>query len=111
MEAQVYAQMERKSAVFKALAHPSRLFVVNELAKGEKCVCELTRMIGADKSTVSKHLSILKHAGIIQDRKEGTMVIYSLKTPCVMKFMACVDGMIHEQVHELAGILSCNTND
>jgi ArsR family transcriptional regulator len=98
MDAKLYAQMESKAEIFKALAHPSRVFVVSELAKGERCVCELTEMIGADKSTVSKHLSILKKAGIINDRKEGTMVFYSLQTPCVLNFMGCIENMIADKM-------------
>ena len=64
-------QLEARAQIMKALAHPTRLFVVDELSKGERCVCELTDMIGADISTVSKHLSVLKQAGIVQDEKRG----------------------------------------
>lgn len=66
--------IEAKAQIFKALGHPSRLRIVCELAAGERCVCELTDVIGADKSTVSKHLLILKQAGILQDEKRGNMV-------------------------------------
>ena len=59
-------RFEARARIIKAMAHPTRLFVVDELSRGEKCVRELTEMIGADMSTVSRHLSILKEAGIIQ---------------------------------------------
>lgn len=75
------------------MAHPSRLFIVDELARGERCVCEITALVGADISTVSKHLSILKKAGIVADRKEGLMVYYRLKTPCIMQFFGCVESV------------------
>ena len=94
--------MEMKANVFKALAHPSRLFVVSELAQGERCVCELTEMIGADKSTVSKHLTILKHAGIITDNKRGNMVFYSLQATCVLQFISCIERMISSRAQEMA---------
>ncbi|MBN2224931.1 MAG: helix-turn-helix transcriptional regulator [Deltaproteobacteria bacterium] len=81
---------EAKSRIFKALAHPTRLFIVDELARRERCVLDLTEMIGADMSTVSKHLSILKGAGIIDDEKRGTQVFYTLKIPCVLNFFTCV---------------------
>lgn len=98
------AQREAKADVFKALAHPSRIFVVSELAKGEQCVCRLTEKIGADKSTVSKHLSILKRAGIIRDERRGNMIFYSLAAPCVLNFMKCVDGMLAANLKKLTSI-------
>jgi DNA-binding transcriptional ArsR family regulator len=64
---QTRANMEARARIMKALAHPSRLFIVDELSRGERCVCELTEMIGADVSTVSKHLALLKNAGIVLD--------------------------------------------
>jgi len=84
--------------IIKAMAHPTRLFIVDELSKGERCVCELTEMIGADTSTVSKHLAIMKNAGIVQDEKRGTQVYYSLKCPCVLDFIGCVNTVIKSNV-------------
>ena len=101
MDERTQAQMEAQAAVFKALAHPSRIFVVNELTKDERCLCELTEMIGADKSTVSKHLMLLKQAGIIADEKRGNKVFYSLKAPCVLNFMSCVEGMIEARLKKM----------
>lgn len=75
----------------KAMAHPTRLFIVDELSKREICVCELTEMIGADISTVSKHLSVLRDAGIIYSRKQGSQVFYGLQTPCLTGFFGCVE--------------------
>lgn len=104
MNRKEFARIEAKANVFKALGHPSRVMVVNALADGEKCFCELTEMIGADKSTVSKHLSVLKQAGIIRDEKRGLMVFYTLRACCVLNFMNCVDNMISENIKELAEI-------
>ena len=101
MDERTQARMEAQATVFKALAHPSRIFVVTELAKGERCVCELTEMIGADKSTVSKHLLLLKQAGIIADERRGNMVFYSLTAPCVLNFMSCVEGMIETRLKKM----------
>ena len=83
-----------RASVFEALGHPSRLFIVEQLAQQERCVCELTEMIGADMSTVSKHLSVLKAAGVIQDDKRGLQVYYRLKMPCVLRFFDCVGEVI-----------------
>jgi ArsR family transcriptional regulator len=86
----------------KALAHPTRLFIVDELGRGERCVCDLTAMIGADVSTVSKHLTVLKHAGIVADQKRGTQVFYSLRVPCVLRWYACVDGVLRDVAQQRA---------
>ena len=83
-----------RAEILKAMAHPCRLSIIEEISKSEKCVCELTDMIGADISTVSKHLSILKKAGIVTDRKEGTTVFYRLRVQCVMDFMSCIDSVM-----------------
>lgn len=74
------------AAIVKAAAHPSRLFIIEELGKRDRCVCELTEMIGADMSTVSKHLSVLHNAGIVDSRRDGTRVIYHLKESCASSF-------------------------
>lgn len=88
---------KRKAQVIKALAHPSRLMMIDALAEGELCVCDLQRLVGTDLSTVSKHLSVMKNAGIVTDRKEGLKVFYRLRVPCVMKFFECVDAVMRDQ--------------
>jgi len=95
MDAKTQARYEARAEVIKAMAHPTRLFIVDELSRvSERCVCELTEMIGADMSTVSKHLSILKAAGIIDDEKRGSMVFYRLRVPCIMDFFRCVETVM-----------------
>jgi len=100
MNAKTIAKYEAKARIIKAMAHPTRLFIVDMLSKKEKCVCELTEMIGADVSTVSKHLSILKTAGIVQDDKRGSSVYYQLKMPCVLSFFKCVESVIKTNAKE-----------
>jgi len=94
MDAVTQARYEVRARVIKAMGHPTRLFIVDTLAKKEHCVCELTDMIGADVSTVSKHLSVLKNAGIVEDEKRGSMVFYRLRVPCVTRFFGCVEAVI-----------------
>jgi len=84
------ARYNAQAKVHKALAHPTRVFIVEELSRQERCVCELTAMIGVEMPTVSRHLSVLKGAGIVEDEKRGAQVFYRLKTPCVMNFFRCV---------------------
>jgi len=78
-----------QAKLHKALAHSTRLFIVEEVSKHERCVHELATMVGAEMPTVSRHLSILKEAGILEDEKRGSHVFYRLKTPCVMSFFRC----------------------
>jgi ArsR family transcriptional regulator len=84
----------------KALAHPTRLYIVNELSKGKLCVCEMTEMVGADGSTISKHLSLLKNAGIVDFEKRGTSMYYSLKMPCVLNFFTCIGDVLKKRAEE-----------
>jgi DNA-binding transcriptional ArsR family regulator len=89
------SRYEARVQIVKAMAHTTRMFIVDELSRaGERCVCELTEMIGADISTVSKHLTILKNAGLIDDDKRGNQVFYRLKVPCIMDFFRCVESVI-----------------
>ncbi len=100
MNKKTQAKYKARAKIIKAMAHPTRLFIVDELSRGEMCVCELTRMIGADISTVSKHLSILRNAGIISDEKRGTQVYYSLRVPCVLNFFSCVESVLQSNTKE-----------
>lgn len=97
MDKGIRRQYEARADVLKALAHPTRLFLVDEMGKGERCVCELTAMVGADISTVSKHLAVLKHAGIVRDEKRGLQVFYSLRTPCVLNFFSCCEMVMRKK--------------
>jgi ArsR family transcriptional regulator len=89
---------EGRANILKALAHPSRILIVEKLAEKPYCVCELTAMIGADTSTVSKHLSILRNAGLISDSKKGTSVYYSLEAPCLLRLLGCVESVIEQNL-------------
>lgn len=96
---------QARASILKALAHPSRIFIVDKLSEQPYCVSEITEMIGADTSTVSKHLSILKNAGIISDRKQGTTVYYSLEAPCLLRFIGCVEEVVTQNAcRQLAGL-------
>ena len=78
--------------VFKALGHPGRVVIVRELTSGEKCVCDLVQAVGLGWSTVSRHLSVLKAAGVIGDEKRGLQVFYRLRLPCVAHFIGCLEN-------------------
>ncbi len=76
--------------VFKSLGHPARLRMVQALAKGECCVCELHALVGGDLSTTSKHLAVLVQAGVLSGEKRANKVFYRLRTPCVTDIIACL---------------------
>ncbi len=86
--------MALKAEILKALGHPTRLLMIEVLSKGERCVCELNEIVPADHSTISKHLSILKQAGLVYDRKDGLRVYYRLACPCIMEFLGSVNKVI-----------------
>ncbi len=94
MDTQEKALFEARARVIKAMAHPARLFMVDRLAQGEQTVGELQGLVGSDISTVSKHLTVLRNAGIIQDDKRGNQVFYSLRCPCVLDFFSCVESVL-----------------
>lgn len=94
-----------KAKIFKALAHPTRLWITEKLRDGEQCVCEFVKVIDADFSTISKHLSVLKQAGIVTDEKRGKQVFYKLKVPCILNFMGCIDAVIIKQIEEQMALL------
>ena len=105
MSAQSKARLRENAEIFKALAHPSRLIIIEALAKGKLCVCDLTELIGSDMSTVSRHLAQLRNAGLIRDEKKGLNVYYELRCHCILKFLDCVESVTAER-HETA----CNRN-
>ena len=88
---------KKQARVLKALANASRLMIVDRLAHGECSVGELTNLVGLDRSTVSKHLAVLRAHGIVDDRREGNVVYYRLLTPCVMNFFSCATEVIEER--------------
>lgn len=94
-----------KARIVKAMAHRTRLLVIDQLLQhGEQCVCELTRTIGADMSTVSRHLSVLKNAGIIVDEKRGAQVFYRLAMDCAAGFLRCVDTLVGQMAEQQRGL-------
>ena len=91
------AKYEARAGIIKAMAHPTRLLIIDKLSKREHCVCEFQEMVGADMSTISKHLSILKNAGIVSIDKRGQMVFYRLTCPCVLDFLSCIESMMKDR--------------
>jgi DNA-binding transcriptional ArsR family regulator len=100
MDRKTFIRFEARAKILKALAHPTRLFIVDELSRGQRCVQELTEMIGSDISTVSKHLSVLKNVNVVSDEKRGTQVFYTLKMSCAVNFFNCVENILYTNIAE-----------
>ena len=102
------AQYDRKNLseiadVFKALGHPTLLWIVKELARGECCVCDFVQGVGVDFSTISQHLNVLKKAGVVEDDKRGKNVYYKLVYPCIPWLISRMEdrkNMSPEQIAE-----------
>jgi len=107
MDARTLAKYEARARIIKALAHPARLMIVDELsAHKERCVCELTELVGVDMSTVSRHLAQLKAAGIVQDERRGKMTFYRLRVKCLTNFFGCVESVLRSNAEEQTQLVS-----
>ena len=83
--------------LLKALAHESRLLMIDRLHRGECTVNRLVDLVGSDQSTVSKHLAVLRNNGVVEAERRGNSVVYRLLTPCVVDFLACASEVARER--------------
>ncbi len=104
MDEQQRRRYSLKADMFKALAHPMRIFMLDKLRDRHWCVCELAAEVGIDKSVASKHLSQLKAAGLIDDEKRGTLVEYRLVAPCILDMAACAEATVLENQRRKYGL-------
>jgi DNA-binding transcriptional ArsR family regulator len=88
-----------RSVIVKAMAHPTRLLVMDVLTQGEKCVNELTNLAGCDVTTLSKHVALMRRAGLLQCEKRGVNVFYQIACPCFLEFFRCIDLIQTNQIH------------
>lgn len=96
---------ELKAEIIQAAGHPIRLAIIEFLSRGEQCVCDIVEHVGAQRSNVSRHLSVMLKAGILECRKDGLKMIYMLRTHCVVDFLACVDRALQERMESEAALL------
>ena len=94
-----------KADVIAAAGNPIRLAIIDFLRNGEQCVCDIARHVDAQRSNVSRHLAVLLQSGLVSQRKDGLKMIYSLKTPCILNFIKCVEGVLKEQAQDAAVLL------
>ncbi len=89
---------ERKSEILKALAQPTRLRIIELLRDGERCVCEMIPILGEEQANTSKHLSILRQAGIVEYRKEGVSSYYRIKNKKIFKIIDTVEDIVKSEL-------------
>ena len=88
----------RQADIIKAFAHPLRLAILDFLSDGRQCVCDIADHVGSERSNVSRHLSVMLNAGILEQHKKGLKVLYKLKTPCILKCLSCITAVLKEQI-------------
>ena len=96
---------EKQAEVINAMAHPVRIAIIDFLKDGEQCVCDIAEQIGSERSNVSRHLSVMVNAGILEYRKDGLKVIYKLKCPCILDFFSCISGVLKQRAKDDSEIL------
>ena len=100
------ADYQLRAQVAKALAHPTRLLILDALKNNEMCVSELTDLVGADQSTISKHIAVLRNAGLIEDHKRGVCRYYSLLCPCLQNFFDCLEQVVCKNMERYRSLCS-----
>ena len=94
-----------KADIIAAAGHPIRLAIIDYLKDGEQCVCDIAAYVGAQRSNVSRHLAVLLKAGIVEQRKDGLRMMYTLRTPCILKIASCVTQALKVQMESTAELL------
>ncbi|MBM4328424.1 MAG: winged helix-turn-helix transcriptional regulator [Deltaproteobacteria bacterium] len=106
MDERQIQRLRLKAEVFKAMGHPLRLGVIEFLHQGERCVCEIVEHVGTGMPNVSKHLAILKKAGIVTDRRDGLKMMYRLSMPCSVDFNTCVEAVVLGKLEEQRSVMA-----
>jgi len=92
--------------VISAAGHEIRLAILDYLKDGEQCVCDIAEHVGANRSNVSRHLAVMLNAGLVEQRKDGLKMMYSLRTPCILNIAGCVRGVLRERARQTRDILA-----
>ena len=89
---------ESQVSILKALTHPARIAILYILRDGEHCVCHLSAYLGFRQAYISQQLSVLREAGLIQDRRDGWNIYYRVVNPLIFEVLDAVEVMTDEQV-------------
>jgi len=97
---------ERQAEIARAISHPLRIAIINFLKDGEQCVCDIAERVGSERSNVSRHLSVMSNAGLLEYRKDGLKVMYKLKFTCIVDFFSCVSSVLRQQAKDSNKLLA-----
>jgi len=97
---------EKQARIAQAIGHSLRLEIIDFLKHGPQCVCDIAEHIGAERSNVSRHLSVMVNAGVLECHKAGLKVIYNLKCTCILDFFTCISGVIKNEAKESSRLLT-----
>jgi Predicted transcriptional regulators len=99
MRTEVKSQnLRKKASILKGLAHPVRIAIAEMLDGREICACEIADQFVHDRTTVSKHLALMTNLGILEARKDGPNIFYTLKMRCIVSILECIDGVVERGV-------------
>ena len=89
---------ERQVKILKGIAHPVRIAIVQMLADKEICAYKIAEKFPWDRTTVSKHLTLMRELGIVEDRRDGQSIYYRLKMRCLLTVLECIENVEGECV-------------
>jgi DNA-binding transcriptional ArsR family regulator len=92
--------LELKAEIFKALAQPTRLKILELLRGGEKCICEIVPAINGEQSNISRHISLMQKTHLISTRKDGVRLMVSVRDSRIFKILDQVGAILKSQIHE-----------
>jgi ArsR family transcriptional regulator len=98
--------LRRKADLLKALAQPTRLRILELLAEGERCVCEIQPLVEGEQSNVSKHLAFLRAQGLVVANRQGMRVFYRLADPGVLNLLREADRLVARRLRADAELVS-----
>ena len=98
MDTEAKRLYEMKAEIIQAAGHPIRLAIIDFLEEGPQCVCDIAEHVQAERTNVSRHLAVMIKAGVLSVRRDGVKMIYSLRTPCILKFLGCVTEVLKERL-------------
>lgn len=91
--------------LIKAISHPTRLHIIKLLKERPLCVCDIIEQIGSEQSNTSQHLTVLKNQGIVESRKDGLMMIYSIKNAKIYEIIDIAEEILLKQIEETSRLL------
>lgn len=95
-----------KAEFFRTLGHPVRVRILELVSGGERTVGNLQEELGLDSSSTSQHLAALRHQGLVETRRQGTTVYYSLKNPKLVDLLAVAREIMQAQLAETRELLA-----